>query len=141
MLFDEPGEPVTLGLALLHDDPVELGVGRRETDEIRHHQLGHRLVIHAAQPRHPLGQCTRQVLEELPDGRPPQLLLVAEVVGEQGLLHAGPFGDEAGAGALERSLGEQVEGSGEDPLSCARRPRVAAPAPPWSWLPRHHIIV
>ena len=118
-VLDEPGQPVALGLALLHDDPVELGVVGREADEVRHHQLGHRLVVHAAQPGHPLRQRPRQVLEELADGRPPQLLLAAEVVGQEGLLHAGPLGDQAGAGALERPLGEQVEGGGEDPLPCA----------------------
>src|SRR5208283_1557011 len=32
---------------------------------------------------------------------------------------ASALGDEAGAGALERPLGEEVEGSGEDPLPCA----------------------
>ena len=45
------------------------------------------------------------------------------MVGQQGLLHAGPFGDQACAGALERPFGEQVEGSGKDPLSCGGRPK------------------
>ena len=58
-----------------------------------------------------------EVVEELSDGGPPQLLLAAEVVGEQRLLDPGPLGDQPGARPLEGPLGEQLEGGGEDPFS------------------------
>ena len=94
VLFDEPCEPRAFDLALLHDDAVELGMVGGEVDEIRDHQAGHRLVVHPAQPGSAIRRRTRQVPEQLTDRRPPQLLFVAEVVGQQRLLGPGPLGDE-----------------------------------------------
>ena len=67
------------------------------------------------------------------DGRPPELLLAAEVVLDEAEVHVGARGDVARGGAVEAALGEDLERRREDALAGLRAPaagatRTAAPA-------------
>ena len=105
-----------VGLAFAGDDAVQLGVAGRELDEFAHHEPGHGDVVGAAQPIDSVAERRSQRAEQAVDRRTPQFVLGAEVVVEQRLGDPGACGDGAGRGSVKGSVGELVNGSGQDPL-------------------------
>ena len=80
--FDQPIETSTRAFALLHDDPVELGIRRGELDEVTDHELRDRDVVDPAQTREPMRHRGTEPVEQIVDRGAPQLLLAGEVVVE-----------------------------------------------------------
>jgi hypothetical protein len=100
----KPVHSGTIRLALLSNDPMQLGMRRRKVDELANEELRDGELVNPSETFGPRIQSQFKFVEYAIDGSKPELVFVAEVIVQQRLGDPGASCDFAGCGAVIRQL-------------------------------------
>ncbi len=110
----EPAHPRSGALALLVHEQHELGVLRHEVDVLSDEQPRARFVVEDARLHRDVAQAAAELCERAVDRRLPELLLAAEVVGDEAVVDPGARGDLTRGRRVEALARKEAERGDED---------------------------